>query len=368
VVGSDITVGGQYRFNVIRVKANGALDTTFNSTGAVTTSVGSGSAYLVDVAVQSDGKVVAAGYATDGGIQKIAIVRYTSAGALDTSFDGDGIVYTQVGASHADLTDIALQNDNKVVAVGQVSGGGFQVVRYNTDGSLDTTFDSDGKASPSTGGTNPTASRVEVQSDGKILVVGKDTTNSGTNYRLVIVRLNSDGSLDTSYGTSGIAAPDVNNVGSFGVYKTLIQSDGKLLINGGYPYINGYGSVGYSPRSWRVDTTGANDATLVSTVWEGSAGLGQDASGNIIAFQGNSIQRLSSGGVYLSGVVLGGIYAGRVLSSGAYVAVTYGPSTGTIRVYRYNSSFGYFADGCSNTCTVDSGWTCTGQPSTCTAN
>ena len=116
VVGSYISVGGQHRFNVIRVKADGALDTTFNSTGAVTTSVGSGSAYLVDVAVQSDGKVVAAGYATDGGIQKIAIVRYTSAGALDTSFDGDGIVYTQLSAG-AELRDIALQTDNKVVAV-----------------------------------------------------------------------------------------------------------------------------------------------------------------------------------------------------------------------------------------------------------
>jgi uncharacterized delta-60 repeat protein len=357
-------------FNVIRLKASGALDTTFNSTGSVTTSLGSSSAYLYDVAVQSDGKVVAAGRATDSGIEKFAVVRYTSAGALDTSFDGDGIVYTQVGASHASLTDIALQNDNKVVAVGPLSGGGFQVVRYNTDGSLDTTFDSDGKASPSTGGSNTYAYRVEVQSDGKILVVGTDTTNSGTNYRLVIVRLNSDGSLDTSYGSSGVAAPYANGIAGYGFYKTLIQSDGKLLISGTYPTgINFYGNVEYSNRTWRVDTTGADDATWLGGGYWGQVGLSQDGSGNVIIFRDSGIYRVNSVGGYLSS---GGppfyIYAGGVLSSGAYVAVTAVPYSGTIRVYRYNSSFGYFTDGCSNACTVDAGWTCTGQPSTCTAN
>ncbi len=372
VIGSNVQLGSAPYpnvFNVIRVKASGALDTTFNSTGSVTTSLGS-SSYLIDVAVQSDGKVVAAGQAVDGGIYKFAVVRYTSAGALDTSFDGDGIVYTQVGASHAYLTDIALQNDNKVVAVGQLSGGGFQVVRYNTNGSLDTTFDSDGRASPSTGGTNATASRVEVQSDGKILVVGYDVTNSGTNYRLFIVRLNSDGSLDTSYGTSGIAAPYANNMSWYGVNKTLIQSDGKLLISGSYPTgIGVYGSVEYSSRTWRVDTTGADDATWLGGGYWGQVGLSQDGSGNVIIFRDSGIYRVNSlGGYLLSGGPPSYSYAGGVLSSGAYVAVTAGPSSGTIRVYRYNSSFGYFTDGCSNACTVDAGWTCTGQPSTCTAN
>jgi uncharacterized delta-60 repeat protein len=324
---------------------------------------------LADVAVQSDGKVVAAGEATDGGITKFAVIRYTSAGALDTSFDGDGIAYTQIGASHAYLTDIALQSDNKVVAVGYATGGGFQVVRYNTDGSLDTTFDSDGKASPSTGGSSAYAYRVEIQSDGKILVVGTDTTNGGTPYRIVIARLNSDGSLDTSYGTSGIAAPYTNSLGSYGVSKTLIQSDGKLLINGTYPIIDGYGYVSSAYRTWRVGTTGTDDATWSDAAYEGVSGLGQDSSGNIVGFHTNYIARRSSVGIYLSG---GGppyyIYAGRVLNSGAYVAVTAGASSNSVRVYRYNSSWGYFADGCSNTCTVDAGWTCTGQPSTCTAN
>ena len=100
------------------------------------------------VAIQSDGKIVAAGDSNNGSNSDFALVRYNTDGSLDTSFDSDGKVTTAIGSGTDEAYSVAIQSDGKIVAAGYSNNGSnndFALVRYNTDGSLDTSFDSDGK-------------------------------------------------------------------------------------------------------------------------------------------------------------------------------------------------------------------------------
>ena len=106
------------------------------------------------VAIQSDGKIVAAGYSDNGSNDDFALVRYNTDGSLDTSFDSDGKVTTAIGSGTDQAFSVAIQSDGKIVAAGYSDNGSnddFALVRYNTDGSLDTSFDSDGKVTTAIG-------------------------------------------------------------------------------------------------------------------------------------------------------------------------------------------------------------------------
>ena len=124
--------------------APGDLDPTFDSDGKVTTDFSMVNDGASAVAVQSDGKIVAVGNA---GQVDFAVARYNTDGSLDTSFDGDGKIVTQIGSSSGAFS-VAIQMDGKIVAAGfsnvSLSSYDFTLVRYNSDGSLDTLFDGDG--------------------------------------------------------------------------------------------------------------------------------------------------------------------------------------------------------------------------------
>jgi uncharacterized delta-60 repeat protein len=129
----------------------GALDTTFNTTGYVNFSIGSGADTPYDVAIQSDGMIVVVGV-TAGTSNDFFAARFTSGGTLDTSFGG-GLGYVTVNVStNATGSDtayrVAIQGDGKIVIAGQANGD-FGLVRLNTDGTLDTSFDGDGKQTTS---------------------------------------------------------------------------------------------------------------------------------------------------------------------------------------------------------------------------
>ncbi|MFN6475925.1 DUF4347 domain-containing protein, partial [Nostoc sp. DedQUE07] len=115
---------------------------------------------------------------------------------LDPSFDSDGKVTTDIGTNTSDIArSIVIQDDGKILVAG-VSNNNFAVVRYNSNGSLDTNFDSDGKVTTDFGNTD-IAYSIALQDDGKILVAGASSSN------FAVVRYNSNGSLDTSFGTAG---------------------------------------------------------------------------------------------------------------------------------------------------------------------
>ncbi|HRJ45182.1 MAG TPA: delta-60 repeat domain-containing protein, partial [Caldilineaceae bacterium] len=129
--------------------ADGDLDPTFDSDGSVTTAIGSAGDVAYAVAIQDDGKIVVGGtYVNGTPNDDLFLARYNSDGSLDTTFDSDGIVTVSVAVGDDEGLDVALQSDGKILlaGLGKAAAGKnhFILFRYNSDGSLDTSFDSDG--------------------------------------------------------------------------------------------------------------------------------------------------------------------------------------------------------------------------------
>jgi len=214
------------------VAADGDLDTTFDSDGTVTTDMGSLDDYAESVTVQADGKLVVAGRRSNGSDDDFTVARYNADGSLDTSFDSDGKVATAIGGSHDDACCVLIQSDARIVVVGYSHNGSnrdFAVVRYNTDGSLDTTFDTDGKVTTDLGGLDDYAYGGAIEAGGKTIVVGR--TWNGSDWEYALARYNSDGSLDTTFDGDGKVVTDVNTAEEIGRSVSL-QSDGKIVVAG----------------------------------------------------------------------------------------------------------------------------------------
>jgi uncharacterized delta-60 repeat protein len=220
VVGQGST-GTKLDFALARYNQSGSLDTTFDSDGKVTTDFGEDGENAWCVALQPDGKIVVAGQF--GAYLRMA--RYLSDGSLDTSFDGDGKVsFLGVGTARA----IALLPNGKILLAGSV-GGDFGLFRYNADGSLDTSFDTDGWVGTDFGGNGERANAMAIQSDGKIVLAGKTPTGFGGGD-FALARYNPDGSLDTSFGAGGKLTTDLGGYDE--AYSLAIQKDGKIVAVG----------------------------------------------------------------------------------------------------------------------------------------
>ncbi len=226
--------GDDIDFALVRYTRTGALDTSFNGTGKVTTNLGSVRDSGSSVAVQTDGKIVVAGSVVSGGNPddwtwefNSVLVRYTSTGALDTSFNGTGKVITHIGGNGSG-SSVAVQGDGKIVVAG-CYGGDFVLVRYTSTGALDTSFNGTGSVTTPIGGNNDTyrCRSVAVQSDGRIVMAGYASSFGGT----ALVRHTSTGALDTSFnGTGKVITP----IGEYSAASVAVQSDGKIVVAGGY--------------------------------------------------------------------------------------------------------------------------------------
>ncbi|MBL4693237.1 MAG: cadherin-like domain-containing protein, partial [Magnetovibrio sp.] len=226
-------------FALSRHNTDGTLDTTFGASGKVVTAVGTGSAVMNDVVIQSDGKIVAVGYGLgSAGNNDFALVRYTANGTLDTTFGtaGTGKVLTAIGSGLDSAFKAVVQSDGKIIAVGynvSTTGRDFALVRYNVDGTLDTSFgpNGTGKVTTSFGAGIDMASDVVLQPDGKIVVAGQ--SHNGTDYDYALSRYNVDGTLDTTFGTAGTgkvttAVGSGADTGS----SVILQSDGSIIVTG----------------------------------------------------------------------------------------------------------------------------------------
>ncbi len=226
--------GGVHKdFALVRYNPDGSLDTTFDTDGKVVTAVLSSHDYAESVAIQPDGKIVAAGESYNGMNYDISLVRYNPNGLLDTTFDMDGKVTTAVGSSDNYASSVAIQPDGKIVAAGGSSNGSnkdFALVRYNVDGSLDTNFDTDGKVATDVLSSNESAESVAIQPDGRIVAAG--FSSNGSNDDLAIVRYNADGSLDTTFGTGGKVTTAIGSA-SEEARSVAIQADGRIVAAGG---------------------------------------------------------------------------------------------------------------------------------------
>lgn len=217
-------------FLVVRFNADGTLDNSFGTAGVVTTSIGASTELANAVAVQNDGKIVVAGYAFFGGQYDAAIVRYNTDGSLDTTFGGgDGIVTTSVAAIITDaINAIAIDASGNIWAAGTTWGGAtgedFLILSYDTDGNLNAAFDADGILSISLGTTDRLAD-IAIQSDGRVVVTG----TSGALFN--VLRLNADGSFDATFGGGdGIQTTPVGSSAS--PTALLIQPDNRIVLAG----------------------------------------------------------------------------------------------------------------------------------------
>ena len=226
--------GSNYDLAVVRYNPDGSLDTSFNGTGKVTTGIGAGDDGANGLAVQPNGKVVAGGWTYNGSNYDFALVRYNADGSLDTSFNGTGKVTTAIGAGWDSANALVLQPDGKLVLAGRSNNGAnddFALVRYNADGSLDTSFNGTGKVMTAIGSGPDSANALVLQPDGKLVAAGHSWQGSPSNNDFALVRYNPDGSLDTSFNGTGKVTTAIGSADDV-AYAVALQPDGKLVAGG----------------------------------------------------------------------------------------------------------------------------------------
>ncbi len=235
----DFVVGDQsdIDFALARYNPNGSLDTTFGNGGLVSTDFVGKEDDAFSVLIQPDGKIIAVGSANDPVRNyDFAAVRYLTNGTIDTTFGQSGKVQTDFGDQNFDRAHSAvLQPDGKIVAAGfAISQGGgvenFAVARYRPNGTLDRSFARSGMTEISFGSCCQSANQVLLQSDGKIIVVGYPDSES-TDSDFTLARLNTNGSLDLSFGIGGKVRTSFGDLNG-GANGAALQADGKIVAVG----------------------------------------------------------------------------------------------------------------------------------------
>jgi uncharacterized delta-60 repeat protein len=217
--------------------ASDGLDSSFGLGGKVITNFLDFTDRAHDLVIQPDGKIVAVGTSSDGNTSGdvFSLMRYTARGSHDSSFGTLGRVTTDFGSFEDDAAAVALQPDGKLVVAGTTFNSArnstgdtpsdFALARYNTDGSLDTTFGTGGKARTDVFGSPDSASDMLIQPDGKLVVVGRS-------HGMSVARYNANGSPDTTFGSPfGYVRVIVNDSGD-GANAVALQPDGKLVVAG----------------------------------------------------------------------------------------------------------------------------------------
>lgn len=291
IVGYFITVNNISRNYVARLNANGTLDSSFDP--------GTGANYFVDaVALQPDGKAVIAGtFGMVNGAVRTSIARLNGNGGLDSSFNPGAGIYAGFGEG-ASVYSLAAQPDGKVLIGGifyTINGMSHnKIARLNADGSLDSSFN------PGTDANGQIYS-LAVQPDGKVLIGGFFYTVNGTS-RTHIARLNADGSLDDSFNPG--TGPDQV------VFSVALQPDGKVLIGGRFTTVNGT----LRSKIARLNADGSLDTTF-------AAGAG--GSGTVLSIAVQPDGKILTGSDYIT----------RLKTNGSFDA-TFDPGTGVNGLVR----------------------------------
>jgi uncharacterized delta-60 repeat protein len=320
VTGQGYVSGGRNVFGVFRYNSDGSPDTSFGSGGVASTPVGVGDALVQGVALQSDGKIVVAGWAiastrpfTD---YAFATARFTTSGALDTTFGNGGIVITNIKSATGNLpgedraTAVALDVNGKIVVSGFSEQGGtvytedIAVVRYTTTGTLDATFGSGGIAvTPNFGGGQDVANGLAIQSDNKIVVAGQVVPSNGSAPVMAVTRYTTGGQLDATFNATGVLTLAPQGSTNSGLFGVLVQSGGIVLS--GWSTVGAYSTLAI-PQSQtlvRLTSSGALDPTFGGQVYargtstSGSAGYAINADLGL----GRTVVQAANGELYTSG-------------------------------------------------------------------
>jgi len=224
IVAAGVTgTGSNEDFALARYNTDGALDRTFGVGGTVITDVSRGSDAVWAVAIQSDGKIVAAGVASGD----FALARYNADGTLDPHFGNGGTITTDFGGDDK-ANALALQRDGQIVVAGVAGGRDFALARYRADGTLDATFGTEGKVTTDFSDNADVAFALAIQPDGMIVVAG--ATGEFPTAAFALARYNADGSLDAGFGAGGRVTIEFGRDAR--AHALAIQSDGKIVTGG----------------------------------------------------------------------------------------------------------------------------------------
>lgn len=223
---------GDNDFCVFRFNADGSIDNTFASSGSVITPLGSADDRARAMLTQPDGKIVVVGTCNNGIDSDFCAARYLPNGTLDISFGSGGKVVTAFSNRDDVVNAMALQPDGKLVLAGSCNNGTTDDVcalRYEINGTLDASFGSGGKLVMVVGSGYSGASAIALQSDGKLLFAAQCV--SGSKIDFCTLRYNANGTLDTSFGSGGIRVTSIGTGNDY-VTATTLQSDDKLILAG----------------------------------------------------------------------------------------------------------------------------------------
>jgi uncharacterized delta-60 repeat protein len=227
VAAGTIIENTNYSFALARYAADGTLDATFGVAGQVITTLAGDASALV---LQPDGKLVVAGTADIYGSPKFVLARYQPDGTLDPTFGTTGRITTEFVEGYSGGAALVLQPDGKLVAAGD-AGGGFGLVRYNADGSLDNAFGAGTGRVRTQFSYTAHCTALVLQPDGKLIAAGYVRAYPAPGDDFALAQYEADGTLDVNFGNGGKVATDFLGGYDFGLSAAL-QADGKLVVAG----------------------------------------------------------------------------------------------------------------------------------------
>ncbi len=226
---AQLTLAGVQALGTYRLNADGSSDTGF-AAGAGRKTFRRGATQVEDLALQSDGRFIVAGAFTDGNTDPALLIRYNADGNLtDSGFGYFGTIYADWGSGQDRALAIHLQSDGKLLVAGASANGGgndLVVARYLSDGTPDTGFNGSGLQILDQGGDDQ-ATAILQASDGGVLVAA---SSAGGNPKALLLRFNTDGSLDTGFASGGIAS--VTMATPTEITDLVEQTDGKVMLLG----------------------------------------------------------------------------------------------------------------------------------------
>lgn len=299
----------QYTF-LLRLKENGTLDDEaqfpFGGFDNPIVSLSNGDDVVTGMILQPDGRILVIGAARESGgfANDFVVARFSSTGRLDPSFSNDGIATADFNGDSDMPVAVALQTDGKIVVAGTSQGGGnnIKLARFTAAGELDESFDGDGLLEASVGGPpeNGIATSLAVQGDGKILVGGN------MNNDFLLLRLNSDGSTDTSVSPAGYITTDFGG-GLDGATALSVQLDGKIVLGGSIQVSTGLNNTDFGLTRFHPDGTTDMDFGIT-----GIASVGFGSSND----RGNAIAALENGRLLVAGSTAGDFLLTKVDATG----------------------------------------------------
>jgi uncharacterized delta-60 repeat protein len=277
-------------FALLRFNSDGSVDSTFGNGGTVMTNIAEADDQAYAIALQANGKIVAAGrrgiqfYPSEQRKGNVALARYNPDGSPDTTFGNGGTVINDFGQGlESYAIALMIQPDDKIIIAGE-SSYRFLAARYNSNGTLDTTFGGSGFRLANFSSNWDAATDAVLQPDGKIALVGWSIVNSPY-YSFALARFNSDGSLDQGFGNGGKVLMQDQG----GLNAVAFQGDGKLIALG-----SGNFSSDSAFHLLRFNVNGSLDSTFGGggTV---TTSFGQPTEGVALAFQAHG--KLLAGGL-----------------------------------------------------------------------